>query len=92
MIVEIVEKARKVIEKGDLNNRRGSHIHLAKEVWALLRELIEREGLITETGGRYPIAWLIEDIILWVLSDEKRLEQFLNDNYEEVIPESITAW
>ena len=83
-ITQIVEKAREVIEKEELEDRRKTLIYIAKEVWKLLKLLIEEEGLITETGGRYPISWLIEDMILWIMSDEKRLEQFLNDNYEEV--------
>ena len=83
-ITQIVEKAREVIEKEELEERRKTLIYIAKEVWKLLKLLIEEEGLITETGGRYPISWLIEDMILWIMSDEKRLQQFLDDTYEVI--------
>ena len=82
--MEIVEKAKEVIEKEELENRRKTLIYLAEEVWKLLKLLIEKEGIITETGKRYPISWLIEDMILWIMRDEKRLEQFLDETYEEV--------
>ena len=85
MIMGIVEKAREVIEHPEmLEERKSYHIRLAAKVGKLLEELIEEERLITETGGQYPIAWLIEDMVLWILIDEKRLEQFLNDTYEVV--------
>ena len=54
------------------------------EIVEKAKEVIEKEGIITETGKRYPISWLIEDMILWIMRDEKRLEQFLDETYEEV--------
>jgi len=80
-----VEKARRLMEEEEaLEKRRRCIVYLAEGVRELLEKLIEEEGITTERGGRYPIAWLIEDLILWVFSDNKRLEQFLDDTYEVV--------
>ena len=90
---EIVKKARELLENEGLENRSATLVRLGVGVLKLLKKLIEEEEIVTETGKKYPIAWLIEDIILWVLSDEERLEQFLNDIYEEEeIPEPTMAW
>jgi len=85
MIVGIVEKAKRLMEEeGALDKRRRCIVYLAVDVRELLEKLIEVEGITTERGGRYPIAWLIEDLILWVFSDKKRLEQFLDETYEVI--------
>ena len=83
MIVGVVEKAREIMEE-ETYERKRREIYLHKDLWKVLEMIIEKEGLVTQRGGRYPISWLVEDIILWVLSDEKRFQQFLDDTYEVI--------
>jgi len=35
----------------------------------------------TEDGRQYPLAYLVEDLVSWVLSDMKRFEEFVDDTY-----------
>jgi len=54
---EIVKKAKELSNtEGALNNRRRCIVFLAPGVRELLVKLIEEEGLVTETGGKYPIS------------------------------------
>jgi len=59
-------------------------ITLAPTVLNLLDKIIKVYELVDQDGKPYPRSWLIEDMILWIISDKNRLEQFINDNFEEV--------
>jgi len=67
-----------------LNERRKKIlVSLAPTVLNLLDKIIEEHGLVDEDDKPYPRSWLIEDMILWIISDKERLEQFIKDNFEE---------
>ena len=64
-----------------LRARRSSKsITLSNRVWRVLEQI--RKNLATKDGGEYRISWLIEDIILYVLCDERRFEDFIKTMYE----------
>lgn len=48
----------------------------------ILKYLKRANSLIkTEDGSNYPLAYFVEDIVSWVLSDVKRFEQFMEETY-----------
>ena len=49
-----------------------------------LEKLIEKERIIMPNGKKYSVRLLIEDILIWVLSNEERTKQFLNDMFEVI--------
>lgn len=59
-------------------------LSLSSELVKALREIIKKEGLELEDGKPYPLSYLVEDMILWILSDPQRYQQFIDDNFEEV--------
>jgi len=64
-----------------LRARRSSKsITLSNKVWQILEQV--RKNLVTDDGRKYRISWLIEDIILYVLCDERRFEDFIKTMYE----------
>jgi len=74
-----------VTEKELLNGRRVRiSISLNRIIYDYLKKLIKEEEIVDDKGNPYRISWLIEDVLVWVFSNEKRLEQFLDETYEEV--------
>jgi len=57
-------------------------MRLSRKVAKTLEEIIKRENIVTEDDRPYSIRWFIEDMVIWVLSDEERLRQFLDEMYE----------
>ena len=73
-----------VTEEELLNGKRVKFsISLNRIIYDYLKKLIKEEGIIDDKGNPYRISWLIEDVLVWVFSNEKRLEQFLDETYEE---------
>jgi len=76
-----MEKLR-ITEKELLNGRRVRiSISLNRIIYDYLKKL--KEEIVDDKGNPYRISWLIEDVLVWVFSNEKRLEQFLDENYGE---------
>ena len=65
----------------DEAKRKSISISLSPEVRDFLNEL--KDNLVLEDGRPYPMSYIVEDMIIWIISDEDRYEQFLNDNYAE---------
>lgn len=66
------------MNEGD-NRRRTITISLSAEVREALNGVLE--SLRFEDGKSYPRSYLIEDMIWWILEDEDRFTQFIEDNY-----------
>ena len=68
--------------------RKRINIALSVPVVEKIEEL--KKGLVLELeGGKekpYPRSYMIEDLLLYVLTDEKRLNQFLRIEYGEELP------
>jgi len=79
-----VSKALVTWKDVEQTRRERISMRLCVKLLKALRTLIKEEGLITEDGRPYPLSWLIEDILIWVLSNPKRLNEFLDENFEEV--------
>lgn len=63
-------------------------ITIAESVIKFLKDLCN--NLITEDGKKYRLSWLIEDMILYIITDEKKLEDFLNGLVGEAPEEEET--
>lgn len=72
--------SKKLIEN---SRRRVVSLRLAECVIAAVKRIIREEKIVTDNNKPYPFSWFIEDMIVWILSDEERLQEFLNDNYVE---------
>jgi len=57
-------------------------LRLSKTVLEFLKEVIKEGEIVDADGKPYSVRYFIEDMILWVIGDGKRFEQFLNDMYE----------
>ena len=74
----------KLIEIVSQEKRERIDLRLSKTILKLLKKIIEEEEIIEEDGKPYSIRHFIEDMVIWVLGSEKRLQQFLDDMYEVI--------
>lgn len=65
--------------KNEENRRKTISVSLSPEIRKALKDL--QESLTYENGSKYPMSYVVEDIISWVLSDEERYNHFIEDNY-----------
>ena len=75
LIVEVI----RMNVKNEENRRKTISVSLSPEIRKALKEL--QESLTYENGSKYPMSYVVEDIISWVLSDEERYNHFIEDNY-----------
>jgi len=72
----------KMIEEIDMEKRKLYLISMAIDLRKILERIIDEENIVTEKGARYPVSYLIEDMLLWVIRDPKRFKKFLEETYE----------
>jgi len=74
------------IELMATEKRRRTVITMAGSVKNYLKYLYEQLDV-----EKYNFSYLVEDIIVWVISDKERLRQFIDDNFEfeEGLPEVV---
>ena len=71
-----------MIEEIDMEKRKLYLISMAIDLRKILERIIDEENIVTEKGARYPVSYLIEDMLLWVIRDPKRFKKFLEETYE----------
>ena len=54
----------------------------AREVLKNLQDILVLEG--EDVLKKYPISYIIEDLILWVASDDDLFNRFLDDTYYDI--------
>lgn len=69
------------LEDFEKYKRKRVNITLAEPVYDLLKNL--STGVVDAEGKQYPMSYFLEDIIIWVLKDPERFDQFLNETYSE---------
>ncbi|RLF86704.1 hypothetical protein DRN43_02385 [Thermococci archaeon] len=69
------------LEDFEKYKRKRVNITLAEPVYDLLKNLAT--GVVDAEGKPYPMSYFLEDIIVWVLKDADRFEQFLKETYSE---------
>ena len=69
------------LEDFEKYKRKRVNITLAEPVYDLLKNL--SKGVVDAEGKPYPMSYFLEDIIIWVLKDPERFDQFLNETYSE---------
>lgn len=69
------------LEDFEKYKRKRVNITLAEPVYDLLKNL--STGVVDAEGKPYPMSYFLEDIIIWVLKDPERFDQFLNETYSE---------
>ena len=74
----------KLIEIVSQEKRERIDLRFSKTILKLLKEIIEEEGIIEENGKPYSIRHLIEDMVIWILGSEKRLQEFISEMYEVI--------
>ena len=64
-------------------NEEKRRVNLSLSIGEELKEYLKslQEDLTFEDGKQYPLSYLIEDMIIWIITDDKRLDQFIEDNY-----------
>lgn len=71
------------LEKIKAEKRVKTQITLAESIFNTIKGLCE--NIIDEKGRKYKISWFIEDLILYVFSDKKRFDDFMDTFYEEIV-------
>ena len=61
--------------------RKRVNMTLAEPVHALLKHIAS--GIVDAEGKPYPVSYLMEDMIIWVLKDLDRFNEFLSETYGE---------
>jgi hypothetical protein len=65
-----------------ISKREKLKITLSRLIVAKLRQI--RDRLVVEGGKRYPLSYLIEDMIAWIVLNPDRLQRFLDETYPPV--------
>lgn len=61
--------------------RKRINMTLAEPVHALLKHVAS--GIVDAEGKKYPVSYLIEDMVIWVMKDLDRFDEFLKETYTE---------
>ena len=71
------------VKRVDWEKRKFYLISMAIDLHEILEQIIRNERIVTERGAKYPLSYLIEDMIMWIIKDPKRYKQFIEETYEE---------
>jgi len=80
MVVLALEDLEKIVNE----KRKKVIISLSPTILRRVDEVIKEYQIVDEDGQPYARSWLIEDMIIWILRKKRRLEQFIDETYEEV--------
>lgn len=69
------------LENFDKYKRKRINITIAEPLYDMLKMLSSR--ILDAEGKPYPVSYFIEDILIWVLRDPDRFEEFWNETYTE---------
>lgn len=69
------------IENVERYRRKRINITLAEPVHELLKYIAS--GIVDSEGKPYPVSYLMEDMVIWVMKDLDRFNDFLKDTYTE---------
>nr|ADF80204.1 tn2-9p [Thermococcus nautili] len=69
------------LENFENYKRKRVNITLAVPVYEVLKHIASK--IVDADGRPYPVSYLIEDIIVWVLKDPDRFVQFVEETYPE---------
>ena len=83
-LLTVFARAYVISEKIDEYVRKRIGITMSEPLFKLLKDIPIIFELIDDNGNPYPMSYLIEDMILWLLRNPDKFVEFLNDNFEEV--------
>lgn len=69
------------LENFEKYKRKRINITIAEPLHNILKFWADR--IVGSDGKPYPISYLIEDVLVWVLKDPDRFDEFMKETYEE---------